>query len=230
MAPFIALLLIVGVVALVAVYYYNKIIKLKVHVKEGWSDIQIQLKRRHNLVENLVNTVKGYAKHESGTLEKVVQARTAAKQAEGAGPGQVQAAESMLTTALKGLNINALVESYPDLKANDNFIQLQAELSDIENKIAASRRFYNSTVTNLNTTIQQFPGNLFAGLAKATAAEFFEVEMSEQAEVNKTPKVNFEDKPATPEAAPAPAPAPAAEPATEAPKAEEKPAEEKKEQ
>jgi len=217
MEVFFAFGLLILFAILVAIYYYNKIIKLKVHVKEGWSDIMIQLKRRHNLVENLVNTVKGYAKHEASTLEKVVQARNAAKQSEGQDPAAVQTAERGLTMALKGLNINALVESYPDLKANTGFQQLQAELSDIENKIAASRRFYNTTVTSLNTTIQQFPGNLFAGMASATKQEFFEVEEDEKAEVKETPKVNFDEE----KKEEAPAPAPAATPAPEAKPAEE---------
>ncbi|MGE3279200.1 MAG: LemA family protein [Candidatus Altimarinota bacterium] len=191
MELFISLLMIIGLVAVVAVYFYNKIISLKVKVDEGWSDIQVQLKRRHDLIGNLVETVKGYATHEKETLEKVIQARNAAKQVEGQNPATVQASEKQLDVALKGLNINALSEAYPDLKANTSFNQLSAELADTENKIAASRRFYNTTVMNLNTTIQQFPGNLFAGMAGATKREFFELDESEVAAANKAPEVKF---------------------------------------
>lgn len=191
MAPFIAFLMFLAVLALVVVFFYNKIISLKVRVDEGWSDILVQLKRRHDLIGNLVETVKGYAKHESGTLEKVIEARNTAKQAEGKNPAAVQGAEMQLDVALKGLNINALSEAYPDLKANTGFLQLQAELGDTENKIAASRRFYNSTVMSLNTMIQQFPGNLMANMAGATKREFFELDADEVAAANKAPTVKF---------------------------------------
>jgi len=191
MEMFIALLMIIALLAVIAVYFYNKIIALKVRVDEGWSDIQVQLKRRHDLIGNLVETVKGYAKHEAVTLEKVIQARNAAKQVEGQNPQTVQASEKQLDVALKGLNINALSEAYPDLKANTSFNQLNAELADTENKIAASRRFYNTTVMSLNTMIQQFPGNLFAGMAGATKREFFELDEAEVAAANKAPEVKF---------------------------------------
>jgi LemA protein len=191
MEMFIALLAVIALVAVIAVFFYNKIIALKVRVDEGWSDIQVQLKRRHDLIGNLVETVKGYAKHEAATLEKVIQARNAAKQVEGQNPAAVQASEKQLDVALKGLNINALSEAYPDLKANTSFNQLNAELADTENKIAASRRFYNTTVMSLNTIIQQFPGNLFAGMAGATKREFFELDETEKAAANKAPEVRF---------------------------------------
>lgn len=191
MALFIAFMMVLFVSALFVIYFYNKLISLKVRVQEGWSDILVQLKRRHDLIGNLVETVKGYAKHEAQTLENVVEARNAAKAAEGGNPKAVLAAENQLTKALGGINFSALAEAYPDLKANQNFISLQGELADTENKIAASRRFYNSTVSNLNTAIQQFPSNLFAGLAKATAAEFFEVDEKEEKAVNTAPQVKF---------------------------------------
>jgi len=186
------LIVIVLLLAFVAVYYYNKLVGLRVRVDEGWSDITVQLKRRHDLIGNLVETVKGYATHEKETLSQVITARNAAKQAEGAGdPTRVAASERQLTAALQGLNINALAEAYPDLKANTNFQGLQAELSDTENKIAASRRFYNSTVRSLNTAVEQFPGNMFASLAKAAKRDFFELEAEEEAKVKEAPKVSF---------------------------------------
>ncbi|MBI4250350.1 LemA family protein [Candidatus Uhrbacteria bacterium] len=185
-------IVIVLVLAFVAVYYYNKLVGLRVRVDEGWSDITVQLKRRHDLIGNLVETVKGYATHEKETLGQVIAARNAAKQAEGAGdPARVAASEMQLTAALQGLNINALAEAYPDLKANTNFQGLQTELSDTENKIAASRRFYNSTVRSLNTAVEQFPGNMFASLAKAARRDFFELEAEEEAKVKEAPKVSF---------------------------------------
>ncbi|MDP2691661.1 MAG: LemA family protein [bacterium] len=186
-----ALLLILGIVVLIGVVYYNKIVGLKIRVGEGWSDIQVQLKRRHDLIGNLVETVKGYATHEKETLDKVVQARNTAKQAEGQDSATIQSAERMLSSALSGLKINALAEAYPDLKANTNFLQLQAELADTENKIGASRRFYNTTVRDLNTIIEQFPGNLFKGMAKAEPAKFFELDEDKAKEIQEPPKVSF---------------------------------------
>lgn len=228
MAFFFAFLMFIALIAILAVIVYNRIIKLKVQVNEGWSDIQVQLKRRHNLIGNLVETVKGYATHEQETLEKVIQARNAAQQAEGAHPGDVQSAERNLTNALAGLKINALAEAYPDLKANTNFLELQRELSDTENKIAASRRFYNTTVAAFNTYIKQIPGMLFAGVAKASPAQFFEAD--EDAKVQEVPNVNFHAKPeekaevkaAEPAAAETPGPAKTNQP--DAPQPTEAPA------
>ncbi len=191
MAIFVALILVLALLALIGMYYYNKLVALMVRVKEGWSDILIQLKRRHDLIGNLVETVKGYASHESGTFEKIVAARNAAKAVEGSNPQAVLAAEGNLNTALRGINFSALSEAYPDLKANQNFLQLQSELADTENKIAASRRFYNTVVSSLNTAIRQFPDNLFVNMAGAVAAEFFEVDESEKAAVNAVPQVKF---------------------------------------
>lgn len=191
MSGLLIFIVIAAVMAAVVVFYFNKIVQLKVRVSEGWSDIQVQLKRRHDLIGNLVQSVKGYAKHEQETLKKVTEARTMAKQAEGGSIEQVQSAERQLSSALGGLKINALSEAYPDLKANENFLQLQAELSDTENKIASSRRFYNTTVLSLNTAIQQFPGMLFAGMAGASAQKFFELDEDGKAEVQNAPTIDF---------------------------------------
>ncbi len=209
MEIFIAFFLFTLVIVFIAIIYYNRIIKLKVQVNEGWSDVQVQLKRRHNLITNLIETVKGYATHEKETLEKVVQARSAAEQSAGKDMATIGGLEAQLTTALQGLKINALAEAYPDLKANTNFLQLQQELADTENKIAASRRFYNTTVTGLNTTIQQFPGNMFAKFAGATKADFFELD--EDQKVAEVPQVDFKkDTDEAKKAGTIPAQAPAA--------------------
>lgn len=151
---------------------YNALIRLRNRVKEGWSDIEVQLKRRYDLIPNLVNTVKGYAQHEKGVFEQVSLARSNAINAKGR-QGQA-VAEGELTNTLKTLF--AVAESYPDLKANANFLELQRELSDTENKIQAARRFYNSLVLDLNTRIQTFPTNLMASLFKFKSQEFFGLE------------------------------------------------------
>ncbi len=153
---------------------YNGLVKLKNRVKEAWSDIDVQLKRRYDLIPNLIETVKGYAKHESETFEKVVEARTAAMNAQSSGNAKEQAeAENMLSSTLK--SIFALAEAYPDLKANQNFLELQRELTDTEDKIQAARRFYNGNVRDFNTKIEIFPNNLIAGLFSFKKFEFFEV-------------------------------------------------------
>lgn len=151
---------------------YNSLVTLKVRVDEAWSDITVQLKRRADLIPNLVNSVKGYAAHESGVFEKVTEARSAVVNAQGV--QQTAEAENMLEGALKSLF--AVAEAYPDLKANENFLQLQNELVDTEDKIQASRRFYNGGVRDLNTKIQIFPNNVFAGMLGFKEREFFEVE------------------------------------------------------
>jgi len=151
---------------------YNTLIKFKNRVKEAWSDIDVQLKRRYNLIPNLVETVKGYAKHEQETLAKVTEMRTLAMQ--GGNIAERAEHENMLTSALK--SIFALSENYPDLKANQNFLELQRELTDTENKIQAARRFYNGTVRDFNTKIEQFPSNIVAGMFSFKAREFFELE------------------------------------------------------
>jgi len=178
--------IVVAIVILVLVWaiaIYNRFIKLRTRSNEAWSDIDVQLKRRYDLIPNLVETVKGYVEHESETFQKVTEARTAAMNA---GTIAEQAgAENMLTGALKSLF--AVSESYPDLKANQNFLELQRELSDTENKIQAARRFYNTNVRDLNIGIETFPQNIVANMFKFEKKEFFEVEESEK----ETVKVNF---------------------------------------
>jgi len=156
---------------------YNQFVRLVNRVKEAWSDIEVQMKRRYNLIPNLVETVKGYAAHEKGVFEKVTEARTRAM---GAQTMEDHAkSENMLTGALKSLF--AVSENYPDLKANQNFLELQRELTDAEDKIQAARRFYNGNVRDFNTLIESFPANIMAGMFKFSAKEFFELEESEAA-------------------------------------------------
>ena len=167
-------LLIVGVVAVVVLWVvgaFNSLVRSRNRVKEAWSDIDVQLKRRYDLIPNLVETVKGYAAHESGVLENVVKARSAAMNAHSVGEhGQ---AENMLSGALKSLF--ALSENYPQLRAVESFIKLQDELSDTENKIQAARRFYNTNVLDLNTKVEQFPTNFVASSFGFKKEEFFEL-------------------------------------------------------
>jgi len=175
------------VVALILflVYKYNFFVTLKTRSQEAWADIDVQLKRRYDLIPNLINTVKGYAAHEAGTFEKVTEARARAMQA--GTTAEKGEAENILSGTLKSLF--AISEAYPDLKANTNFIQLQNELSDTENKIMASRRFYNGNIRDFNTGVQMFPGNIIAGMFKFTLLEFFELE---QDSIEKEPvKVSF---------------------------------------
>lgn len=160
------------VVVLFVVGLYNKFIRLIQQTKEAWADIDVQLKRRYDLVPNLVNTVKGYATHESEAFEKVSEARSKAMQA--GTPAEKGAAENALAGTLKSLF--AISEAYPELKANQNFLDLQHELSDTENKIQSARRFYNGNVRDLNTAIAMFPGNIIAGMYKFTASEYFQLE------------------------------------------------------
>jgi len=162
------------------VFKYNGFVTLKTRAQEAWADIDVQLKRRYDLIPNLVNTVKGYAAHESTVFEKVSEARSKAMQA--GTTAEKGEAENQLTGTLKSLF--AISEAYPELKANTNFIQLQNELSDTENKIMASRRFYNGNVRDFNTGVQMFPGNIIASMFKFTALEFFELE---QDSVEKNP-------------------------------------------
>ncbi len=177
---------VVVIVVLWLVGAFNALVRARNRVKEAWSDINIQLRRRHDLIPNLVETVKGYAAHEQGVLEAVIQART---QAVTAGSlEQKGQAENMLSGALK--NLFALSEAYPTLKANENFAKLQDELSDTENKIQASRRFYNSNVLDLNTKLEVFPTNIIAGMFTFKKEEFFELDSPEEANL---PKVNFSE-------------------------------------
>jgi len=176
-----AVWIIVAIVVIVALFLwvtYNGLVKLKIRVDEAWSDITVQLKRRLDLIPNLVNSVKGYAAHEAGVFEKVTEARANALNAQGV--KETAAAENQFEDALKSLF--AVAENYPQLKANENFLQLQQELVDTEDKIQASRRFYNSGVRDLNTKMQVFPNNLFAGMLGFKQREFFEVENMAEAE------------------------------------------------
>ena len=186
----IALWIVLGIVVLGALFLivtYNGLVKLKIRVDEAWSDITVQLKRRYDLIPNLVNTVQGYATHEKSVFEKVTEARANAINAQG--PAETAKAENMLTDALK--SVFAVAEAYPDLKANENFKQLQDELVDTEDKIQASRRFYNGSVRELNTKIKVFPNNIFAGMLGFSEKEFFELDEAEQAAAEKPVDVKF---------------------------------------
>ncbi|MEK7093603.1 MAG: LemA family protein [Patescibacteria group bacterium] len=163
-----------------AIAAYNGFVTLTNRVREGWSDIEVQMKRRYDLIPNLVETVKGYAAHEAGTLQKVTEMRTRAMNA--TAPDEKADAENMLTGALKSLF--AVSENYPDLKANANFVELQRELSDTENKIQAARRFYNGVVMELNTKLASFPSNLIGGAFGFKASDFFQLGADEQAAKN----------------------------------------------
>jgi LemA protein len=177
------IVIVLVLVGLALVGMYNGLITLKVRVDEAWSDIDVQLKRRYDLIPNLVNTVKGYATHEKELFEKVTEARTAAMGA--TGPAEKEAAENALSGTLKTLF--AVSENYPDLKANQNFLELQRELTDTEDKIQASRRFYNGNVRDFNTKIQVFPTNLIAGFLGFVKREFFEAQGAEKENI----KVQF---------------------------------------
>lgn len=183
-----ALWIVLGIVAVLGIFLwvtYNGLVTLKIRVDEAWSDITVQLKRRLDLIPNLINSVKGYAAHESGVFQAVTEARANALNAQGV--KETAAAENQFEGALKSLF--AVAEAYPDLKANENFLQLQQELVDTEDKIQASRRFYNGGVRDLNTKIQIFPNNLFAGMLGFSQREFFEVE--DMASVEKPVEVKF---------------------------------------
>ncbi|MBS0245012.1 MAG: LemA family protein [Proteobacteria bacterium] len=177
---------VIVVIVLWAISVYNSLVAMRQRVNQSFADIDVQLKQRHDLIPNLVETVKGYAAHERGTLEAVVQARNTAIAAPGV--EQKVAAENMLSGALRQLF--ALSESYPNLKANQNFQQLQSDLSDIENKLAAARRFFNNAVQEYNTGIQQFPAALFAGMFGFHAQQFFDLGES-RAQLDQAPSVKF---------------------------------------
>ncbi|MBI1250173.1 MAG: LemA family protein [Alphaproteobacteria bacterium] len=183
------LLIIAAVVAGFLILLYNRLVALRQNTNQAFGDIDVQLKQRHDLIPNLVETVKGYAAHEKGTLEAVIQARNAAVSAEGSkNPAAMAQAEGALTAALGRLI--ALAEAYPDLKANMNFQLLQTELSDIENKIAAARRFFNNAVNEFNTAVEQFPAVLVAGPFGFSKREFFDLG-EDRATVGEAPKVSF---------------------------------------
>ena len=181
------LYVLLAVVAVLFIWFiaaYNSFIRLVTRAKEAWADIDVQLKRRYDLIPNLVNTVKGYAQHEAGTFEKVTEARTSAMNA-----GTIEEkgkAENMLSGTLKSLF--AVAENYPDLKANTNFLELQRELSDTENKIQAARRFYNGNVRDLNIKIESFPSNLIASARGFQKMEPFELAETVEREA---PKITF---------------------------------------
>ncbi len=171
MSPLIIILIIIGAIVLWFIAVYNGFVRLKNRVQEAWADIEVQLKRRYDLIPNLVTTVKGYAAHESSAFENVTKARAQAMQA-GTAAEHAQA-ENMLTGALKSLF--AVAEAYPDLKANANFLELQRELADTENKIQAARRFYNGNVRDFNTKLETFPSNIVGGMFSFKKPEFFDI-------------------------------------------------------
>ena len=181
--------IVLGIIVLVGLWLvmtYNGLVSLRQRCRQAFSDIDVQLKQRHDLIPNLVETVKGYAAHEKGTLEAVIKARNAAVTAQG--PAAQAAAEGMLQGALR--QIFALAEAYPDLKANQNFQQLQAELTDIENKLAAARRFFNNAVQEYNTGIQNFPAVLIAGMFGFREHAFFDLG-EQRATLEQAPSVKF---------------------------------------
>lgn len=183
-----AVLIVIAVVVVIAVIYgvvtFNSLVSLENQAEEGFSDIDVQLKRRHDLIPNLISTVKGYAEHERGVFERVTAARSAAVSA--GDPEQKAQAENALTGALRQLF--AVAENYPDLKASQNFLELQNEITDTEDKIQAARRHYNMTVRDLNTKIEQFPSNAIANMRKMQQREFFELDDQVERSV---PQVSF---------------------------------------
>jgi LemA protein len=182
-------LIVVGVLILIiggwVIGIYNKLVRVRQHLKDSWSGVDVELKRRYDLIPNLVNAVKGYASHESETLEKVIQARNQAASNNGSPSSQARD-EGMLVGALKQLAV--VVEQYPDLKADTQFMNLQGELSETENRIASSRRLYNGNVREMNTTVETFPSVIIAGMFHFEKAEYFEIE---DAAVREAPKVEF---------------------------------------
>jgi LemA protein len=177
-------LIVIAVIVIFVISIYNGLVQLKVQCDNAWSDIDVQLKRRYDLVPNIVETVKGYAAHEKGTLEGVVAARNRAMSTEG--PAAKAEAEGMLTSALR--QVFALAEAYPQLRAVESFTQLQQTLSQIEDSIQNARRYYNAVVRDFNTKIAQFPSNILAGMFNFKAREFFEISTPAEREV---PKVSF---------------------------------------
>jgi LemA protein len=178
-------LVVIAVLALLVILSYNGLVRLRLQAQNAWSDIDVQLKRRYDLVPNLVETVKGYAAHERGTLESVTQARTHAMQVQGAGPAARAQAEAQLTAAIGGLVATA--EAYPQLQASGGFRDLQAQLAGIEEAVQNARRYYNAVVRELNAKIMQFPSNLIAGPFGFRPREFFEAGAAER----EVPKVSF---------------------------------------
>jgi LemA protein len=184
---FTVILVVIAILVLAAIFTYNGLVRLNTRTDEAWSDITVQLKRRYDLIPNLVNTVKGYAKHEKTVFENVTKARSQAMGAQGV--AETAKTENQFQQTLKSLF--AVAEAYPDLKANQGFQQLQEELVDTEDKIQASRRFYNGSVRDLNIKVKTFPTNLFANMLGFKNREFFEVEEAEAVAVSKPTDVNF---------------------------------------
>lgn len=181
-------IIILGILVLWAIFTYNSFVRLGTHTEEAWSDIDVQLKRRYDLIPNLIETVKGYASHESGVFEAVTKARTMAMSAQASGDVEALAkSENMLSGTLKSLF--ALSENYPNLKANENFLELQRELSDTENKIQAARRFYNSTVKELSIKLKTFPSNAIGKMFGFKNRDFFD--LGDKPEERENVKVKF---------------------------------------
>ncbi len=187
MSTGIIILIVLVVIAVMCVSIYNNLVKLRNNRENAFANIDVQLKQRHDLIPQLVATVKGYATHEKELLEKVTAARSAAMGATTIN-GKIEA-ENTLSTALSGLRVS--LEAYPDLKANQNFLQLQGEISDIENKLAATRRFFNSTTKELNNAVQTFPSNLLAGMFGFKKEPMFEIPQAERATYDKAPEISF---------------------------------------
>ena len=187
MSTGIIIAIVVGLVAVGLVSMYNNLVRLRNNRENAFANIDVQLKQRHDLIPQLVETVKGYAKHERELLERVTQARSAAMSASSIND-KVQA-ENALSSALSGLKIQ--LEAYPELKANQNFLQLQGEISDIENKLAATRRFFNSATRELNNAVQTFPSNLIAGMTGFHKEPMFEIPQEERATMDKAPEIKF---------------------------------------
>lgn len=183
----IIILIVVVLLVMWCISLYNNLVKLRNNRENAFANIDVQLKQRHDLVPQLVATVKGYATHERETLQKVTDARAAAMGATTI--NEKIGAENMLSSALAGLKVS--LEAYPDLKANQNFLQLQGEISDLENKLAATRRFFNSTTRELNNAVQTFPSNIFANMFGFKKEPMFEVPKEERAAYDKAPEINF---------------------------------------
>ena len=187
MTTVIIILVVVAVIAIWCIGIYNNLVKLRNNRENAFANIDVQLKQRHDLIPQLVSTVKGYASHEKELLVRVTEARTAAMGASGI--NDKIKAENALSNALSGLRVS--LEAYPDLKANQNFLQLQGEISDIENKLAASRRFFNSTTRERNNAVQTFPSNIFAGMFGFHREPMFEIPQADRATLDKAPEIKF---------------------------------------
>jgi|SRR5690554_5134682 LemA protein len=176
-----------GFIVLIVIIMYNQLVRLRINRENAFADIDVQLKQRHDLIPQLVESVRGYIKHEESVLTNITQARAGAVNAKGI--DEKIAAENNLSSALQGLNI--AVEAYPDLKANTNFLQLQSEISDIENKLAAVRRYFNSATKELNIKVQAFPSNIIAGMFGFKTEPMFDVGVDTRKEMDKAPDISF---------------------------------------